>query len=55
MRSLGPKYNFVVAVISESKDLTKLTMDELAGSLQAHEALLLSQDDTPTEKAFVIY
>ncbi|XP_039115785.1 uncharacterized protein LOC120251274 [Dioscorea cayenensis subsp. rotundata] len=54
LRTLGPKYNFVVAAIGEAKDLTKLTMDELAGSLQAHEALLLSQDDTVTDKALVM-
>lgn len=42
LRSLEPKYNFVVVVIGESKGLTQLTMDELAGSLQAQEALLLS-------------
>lgn len=54
LRSLGPKYNFVVAVIGEANDLTKLTMDEFAWSLQTHEHLLLSQDEAPTEKAFVI-
>lgn len=54
LRSLGPKYNFVVPAIGESKDLTKLTMDELASSLQAHEALLISQEESPVEKAFAI-
>ncbi|XP_039137235.1 uncharacterized protein LOC120274764 [Dioscorea cayenensis subsp. rotundata] len=53
LRSLGPKYNFIVAAIGEAKDLTKLTMDELAGSLQAHENLLLSQDDVSVEKVLV--
>lgn len=54
LRSLGPKYNLAVAAIGEAKDLTKLTMDELASSLQAHEALLLSHDDNFVEKAFVV-
>lgn len=54
LRSLGPKYNFVVPAIGESKDLTKLTTDELASSLQAHEALLISQEESPVEKAFAI-
>lgn len=54
LRSLGSKYNFVFAAIGEAKDHTILTMTELARSLQAHEALLLSQDDTSSEKALVI-
>lgn len=33
MRSLGPRYNHVVAAIGKAKDLTKLTMDELSGYL----------------------
>ena len=40
--SMGPKYNHVVAAIEESKDLTKLSLDELSGSPQAHESRLIS-------------
>lgn len=47
-------FNFVIAAIGESKDLIKLAMDEVAGSLQAHESLLMSQDDITTEKALVV-
>lgn len=54
LRSLGPRYNFLVDAIGEAKDLTQLTMDELAGSLQAHEALMFSQDDKSSEKAFAV-
>ncbi|XP_039137422.1 uncharacterized protein LOC120274950 [Dioscorea cayenensis subsp. rotundata] len=50
LRSLGPKYNHLVAAIGEAKDLTKLTMDELSGSLQAHESLMISQDDKTESK-----
>lgn len=38
--AIGPKYNFFIIAIDEAKDLTKLTLDELATSFQAHEALL---------------
>lgn len=37
LRSLHPKFDFVAVAFEDSKDITKLTMDELSGSLQAHE------------------
>ncbi|XP_039140537.1 uncharacterized protein LOC120277761 [Dioscorea cayenensis subsp. rotundata] len=37
LRSLHPKFDFVVVAIKESKDITKLSLDELSRSLQAHE------------------
>lgn len=42
LRSLGAKYNHIVTAIEESIDITKLTLDELSGFLQAHEARLHS-------------
>ena len=54
LRSLGLRFNYVVAAIEESNDLTKLTMDELSGTLQAHEARMISQADEPGEKAFTM-
>jgi gag-polypeptide of LTR copia-type len=37
LRSLTGNFENVVCVIEESKDLAKLTVDELVGSLEAHE------------------
>jgi gag-polypeptide of LTR copia-type len=37
LRSLTGNFENVVCVIEESKDLAKLTVDELAGSLETHE------------------
>ena len=37
LRSLPHKYDKLVMTIEEAKDLTRLTMDELMGTLQTHE------------------
>ena len=37
LRSLPIKYDHVVAAIEESKDLSKLILLELMGSVEAHE------------------
>ena len=37
LRSLTDNFKNVVCAIEESKNLTKFTVDELAGSLEAHE------------------
>lgn len=33
LRSLIPKYNYIVIAITEAKDLTKITLNELSSSL----------------------
>lgn len=37
LRSLAPKFDYVVMATEECKDTSKISLDDLNGSLQAHE------------------
>ena len=54
LRSLPIKFDNIVVAIEESKDLSKLSIDELFGSLQNHEYRLNRHDNTSLENAFKI-
>ena len=51
LRVLPQKFQHVVTVIEESKDLSQLTMYELMGSLEAHENRMARYTDESLEQA----
>jgi hypothetical protein len=51
LRSLIWKYYAKVSAIEETKDLTKMTMDELHGSLIAYEMRTGTKSDQPNNEA----
>ena len=52
LRSLTKDFDHVVAAIEESKDLFKYCLDELMGSLIAHEVRINRSGEKVEEKAF---
>ena len=54
LRRLTKDFDYVVAVVEESKDLAKYSSDELMSSLQAHEVRLSRSYETIDEKSFQV-
>jgi hypothetical protein len=54
LRSMTPKFNYVVCSIEESNDVTTLSIDELQSSLLVHEQRMQGQKDHSEEQALKI-
>ena len=52
LRCLSKKFEAVVVPIEEFKNLSQMHIDEMTGSLLAHESRMNMYDDTPLENAF---
>ncbi|GAV83978.1 DUF4219 domain-containing protein/UBN2 domain-containing protein [Cephalotus follicularis] len=52
--SLPDKYDSKVSAIEESKDLTKLTLNELLGSLHIHELRICKKEEVSAGSAFQV-
>ena len=53
LRSLTPRFDHVLVVIEESKDLT-IIREELSGSVQALEARINKSSEKSNEKVFQV-
>ena len=50
--SVKEKYEYIVAITEETKDLSKLSIKELVESFRAHEKRRFFHEDQPKETAF---
>lgn len=55
LRSMTPKFDYVVCSVEESNDLDKLTIDELQSSLLVHERIMLSHSTNEEQILKVAY
>lgn len=53
LRSLAPKFDFVAVAIEESKEMSTLTLDDLSGTLLAHEVRVNRMQTKAGEKALI--
>ena len=51
-RSLPKKVESKVTVIQEAKDLTRLSMEELLGSLKTHELVMMNRSKNKSKAAW---
>ena len=54
LKSLTSKFDNKVTAIEETKDLSKLTIEQLCGSRQAHKARFIRSGDKTEEKALQV-
>lgn len=54
LRSMTPRFDHIVEAIEEAKYLNVLSIDELSGSLQAHEVRLNRSTEKSKEKDFQV-
>ncbi|XP_070003310.1 uncharacterized protein [Nicotiana sylvestris] len=50
LRTLTPKFDFVVCAIEESKNLDSMTVEQLEGSLQTHEEMIKRRQEVALEQ-----
>lgn len=54
LRSLAPRFNYVVTTIEEARDISKMSLDELTSSLQAHELRMENVGEKVEKRAFQV-